>query len=139
MHRVPSRPRRAVAVLTAFSLALVSLPPLAHAEWIGTPEVAQAAGLQDGAAGNARTTIHTALARADVAAALHERGVDPAQVQARVDAMSDADAIVLAERIDSLPAGAANVLGTLTFLFILLLITDILGLTKIFPFTRPVR
>jgi len=31
------------------------------------------------------------------------------------------------------------VLGILFAVFIILLITDILGLTKIFPFTRPVR
>jgi hypothetical protein len=139
MQSSPSRRRSAVAALTAFSLTLASLPPLAQAEWIATPEVARAAGLQGPAAADARTTIHAALAREDVAAALRERGVELAQVRARVDALSDAEAVALAERIDSLPAGAASVLGTLTFLFVLLLITDILGLTKIFPFTRPVR
>ena len=32
-----------------------------------------------------------------------------------------------------------DVLGVIVFIFVLLLITDILGLTKIFPFTRSVR
>jgi hypothetical protein len=31
------------------------------------------------------------------------------------------------------------VLGILFAVFVILLITDILGLTKVFPFTRPVR
>jgi hypothetical protein len=79
------------------------------------------------------------LQRADVVAGLRERGVDPAQAQARVDALSDAEVIAVAERIDSAPAGASDVLGVIVFIFVLLLITDILGFTKIFPFTRSVR
>ena len=53
-------------------------------------------------------------------------------------ALSDAEAIDLAARIDQAPAGG-DILGTLTFLFVLLLVTDILGFTKIFPFTRAIR
>jgi hypothetical protein len=55
------------------------------------------------------------------------------------DALSDAEVIAVAERIDSAPAGANDVLGVLVFIFVLLLITDILGFTKIFPFTRSIR
>ncbi|HET7669436.1 MAG TPA: PA2779 family protein, partial [Burkholderiales bacterium] len=45
----------------------------------------------------------------------------------------------LAAQIDSLPAGGDSILGLLVLVFVILLITDILGLTKIFPFTRPIR
>jgi hypothetical protein len=38
-----------------------------------------------------------------------------------------------------MPAGASDILGILFTVFIILLITDILGLTKVFPFTRPIR
>jgi hypothetical protein len=31
------------------------------------------------------------------------------------------------------------VLGILFAVFVILLVTDILGLTKVFPFTRPIR
>jgi hypothetical protein len=79
------------------------------------------------------------LAREEVRAALAERGVDPAQVEARVAALSDREAELLAERLDEVPAGANSVLGILFAVFIILLITDILGLTKVFPFTKPVR
>jgi hypothetical protein len=44
----------------------------------------------------------------------------------------------LAGRVDQAPAGG-DVLGLLFTVFIVLLVTDILGLTKVFPFTRPVR
>jgi len=38
-----------------------------------------------------------------------------------------------------MPVGSSSVLGILFTVFIILLVTDILGLTKVFPFTRPVR
>jgi hypothetical protein len=80
-----------------------------------------------------------ALERADVSQALVERGVNLDEARARVAAMTDAEAALVAAQIDSAPAGAADVLGVLVFIFVLLLVTDILGLTKIFPFTRPIR
>ena len=44
----------------------------------------------------------------------------------------------LAARVDQLPAGA-GVVGVLFTIFIVLLVTDILGFTKVFPFTRAIR
>ena len=55
-----------------------------------------------------------------------------------MDALTDQEAQLLAGRIDKLPA-AGDVIGALLLVFILLLITDILGYTKVFPFTRPIR
>jgi hypothetical protein len=52
--------------------------------------------------------------------------------------MSDSEVAQLAGRIDQAPAGG-EVLGLLFTVFIVLLITDIMGLTKVFPFTRSVR
>jgi hypothetical protein len=57
----------------------------------------------------------------------------------RVAALTEEEARALAERIDALPAGAADVLGVLLVAFIVLLITDILGYTKVFSFTRPMK
>jgi len=78
------------------------------------------------------------LERSDVRAQLQAYGVDPADVKARVAALSEEEAAQVAAQIDSVPAGG-SVLGVLVFVFIVLLITDILGFTKIFPFTKPVR
>jgi hypothetical protein len=70
--------------------------------------------------------------------ALVDNGVDLGQVQGRVDALSDTEAIDFAAHIDNLPAGG-DILGILFAVFVILLITDILGLTKIFPFTHPIQ
>lgn len=86
-----------------------------------------------------RERIRGFLDRADVQARMQSLGVDPAVARARVDALTDEETQQLAGRIDQLPAGADSFLGVLFAIFIILLITDILGLTKIFPFTRSVR
>ena len=128
---------RLVATFVAASVAYAGMLHTAQAALIGTAEVATAERVPG--VGDARAQVLSTLARADVARALAEPGVDPAQVRARVDALSDAEVAQLQQTIDSAPAGASDVLGVIVFIFVLLLITDILGLTKIFPFTRSVR
>lgn len=44
----------------------------------------------------------------------------------------------IAGKIDSLPAGG-EFIGALVFVFVLLLVTDILGFTKVYNFTRSVE
>jgi len=46
---------------------------------------------------------------------------------------------VLAAEIDQAPAGASELIGTLALVFVVLLFTDILGYTHIFPFVKPIR
>jgi hypothetical protein len=78
------------------------------------------------------------LDRADVRAQLQAYGVDAADVKTRVAAMTDEEAAQLAAQLDSLPTGG-SIVGAIVLVFLVLLITDILGFTKIFPFTRSVR
>lgn len=81
--------------------------------------------------------------RSDVRDALRARlvalGVDPGLAQARVDALTEAEAAQLAARLDSLPAGG-DAVGAVIFVFLVLLVTDILGYTDVYPFiTRTVN
>ncbi len=78
-------------------------------------------------------------AREDVAKILGQMDVDPKMIEARVASMTDEEASKIASEIETLPAGGSSLIGAAVFVFVLLLITDILGLTKIFDFTRPVR
>jgi len=89
-----------------------------------------------------RDHVNLLLERADVQARLADFGVKAADVKARVAALTDDEVAKLAAQIDRLPLGAdggGSIIGALVLIFIVLLITDILGLTKIFPFTRPIR
>ena len=66
---------------------------------------------------------------------LLKQGVDLDEVEARVASLSDAEAQQMADQLEQLPAGA-GVVGALFAVFIILLVTDILGLTDVYPFTR---
>lgn len=86
-------------------------------------------------AGADRERIYNVLARADVQDQLLKQGVDLNEVEARVAALSDAEAQQMADQLEQMPAGA-GVIGVLFAVFVILLITDILGLTDVYPFTR---
>jgi len=111
---------------------------------LGLPLPASAALIRsDAALGADRAYLNGVLDRAEVRAQLEANGVSPADVKARVAALSDAEAADLANRIASLPAGGDGgvgaLIGALLIVFLVLLITDILGFTKVFPFTRPIQ
>jgi len=125
--------RRTLAGVVAISLSfsgMVQAAPLAAPALIGT-ELAAAA--QPG-----RALLEQTLSRADVIAGLQTRGVSVEAARARVAALTDAEAAHVAAQIDQAPAGG-DVLGVIVTIFLVLLVTDILGLTKVFPFTRSVR
>jgi hypothetical protein len=127
--------KRIIAVVSCMFMLGTGLPLPAHAALIGTERLLQGDS-------SARAKISAFLARAEVRRELAARGVDPSDAQARVAALSDDQARDLAARIDQLPAGGdgvGDVLGVLLLIFVILLITDILGLTKVFPFTRPIH
>jgi hypothetical protein len=121
-----------VSHLVVLSLLALNLYlPAAHAGMIGTEAVVRAAQTQQ-----YRERLHNALNRDDVQAQLLARGVDPAQVQARVDSLTDEEMQTLATNMDQLPAGGDGLIGALVFIFIVLLVTDLLGLTNVFPFVK---
>jgi hypothetical protein len=132
---------KAVRVLSwvlASSLSFAGMMQSAQAGVIGAEEIASAQTTSP-VEGSARDSLLRQLDRADVQAGLQARGLDPAQARARVNALTDAEAQLLVDQVDAAPAGASDILGALIFIFVLLLVTDILGLTKIFPFTRSAR
>ena len=128
-----------VANILVVSLCALGLPiPAVQAELVATDRVETTR--QDGFSG--RELLGSLLDRADVRAALERQGVSADDAKARVNALSDDEVERLAARFDSLPAGGSGfetflVIGFLVF--VTLLITDILGFTKVFSFTRPAK
>ena len=106
------------------------MPLPASAAIIATDQVAASAE---------RDRVKSFLDRAEVQARMQALGVNPQAALARVDALSDDEVAALAGRLDQLPAGGTDIVSALLLVFIILLITDILGFTKIFPFTKPVQ
>jgi hypothetical protein len=101
---------------------------------ITTGEVA-AAEAKPGA-GAERTLVLQALQRAEVKAKMQELGVDPDAALERVAALSDEEISSLSKDIETAPAGGNDVLVIALVVFLVLLLTDILGYTNIFPFVK---
>lgn len=128
--------QRILALLLSISLIQVSMVQTAHATLVSTEQVARLAG-QEAPSVRGHARLSAALSRADVRAAIERQGVDPALAMERVASLTDEEAGQLAQKIDSAPAG--GIIGALMLVFFVLLVTDILGLTKVFPFTRSAR
>jgi hypothetical protein len=89
-----------------------------------------------------RSQLLGVLERVEVQNQLQAHGVSIEQAKARIAALTDVEAAQLAAQIDSLPAGGDGVgalIGAVLIVFLVLLLTDILGFTKIFPFTKPIK
>ena len=133
-----NRYSRWTACLLASCMSLTGFVQSAQAATLVTTEqVAASQGLTSPSA--QRAHVNNVLERADVAAGLQERGVSVEQARARVAALTDDEVAQVSSTLDTAPAGAADALGIILTIFIVLLITDILGFTKIFPFTRSIR
>ncbi|WP_197703283.1 PA2779 family protein [Sulfurifustis variabilis] len=127
-----SRPLSHLVVLGL--LALSVHVPAAQAAIVTTDAIVSAQQADED-----RARVKGLLDREDVKRRLAAAGVNPTDVAARVDALSDTEVHALAGKMDELPAGG-DALGVLVFVFVVLLITDILGFTDIFPFVKkPVR
>jgi len=120
-------------VVSSFLIVCVlgtGMPLPASAGIIATDQVATSAE---------RDRVKSFLDRAEVRARMQTLGVSPQAARDRVEALSDEEVAALAERLDQLPAGGTDVLTVALIVFLVLLLTDILGYTKIFPFTKPAQ
>jgi len=87
----------------------------------------------------AREYLKGVISRQEVQNYFISQGIDPLEAQRRVDSLSDSEAIKLANHVEQLPAGGSAlgiIVGAAVIIFLVLLITDILGYTDIFPFVK---
>lgn len=66
-------------------------------------------------------------------------GVDPKEALSRTEVLSDSEISEIVGKLDELPAGGSAVgaiIGAVVFVFVVLLITDLLCWTKVYPFTK---
>jgi hypothetical protein len=130
---------RAIALTMTLVMLISSLPlGVAQAALIPTDRVIGGQATDDDAE-QERRKVDAFLQRQDVRDQMVAFGVDPEEAQARVASLSDQEIRQIAGQIDRLPAGQGvlvALIGAAVFIFIVLLITDLLGLTHIFPFVR---
>lgn len=126
--------KRAFVGVSLATFAFIGLTQTVQAAMIGTEQIHAA-----NVARSDHARIHAEFDRPEVVAHLERMGVTREDARARVAALSDEEAATLASQIDSMPAAGGDVVGALVLIFVVLLVTDILGLTKVFPFTRSRR
>jgi hypothetical protein len=121
-----------LGLLCALALAAGSFST-AFAGMVGTEQLLIAEQVQMD-----RQQLLATLSRADVRQQLSSMGVDAHQAAERVARMTNAEIAALSEGLGDLPAGS-GVLGAVLLIFIVFVITDVIGATDIFPFIRPVN
>jgi hypothetical protein len=134
MHSLRQK-RKSIAVLVIIALStfsIISAP--AHAVMVNTAEI-----LKRNQHNLACERINMFLDRSEVQKHLVAWGVNPDEAKARIDCLSDREIERISAQIDQLPAGGGALgalVGAALIIFIVLLITDILGFTNVFTFVK---
>jgi hypothetical protein len=134
MAQQPSSFMRWTSYVVILSMLVIGLPM--QSAFAGIVETDHA--ISDEPARQDRAKINSFIDREDVLAQLQLQGVTALEAKARVNALTDDEAHMIAGKLDQLPSGG-DFLGMLVFAFIVLLVTDILGYTDVFPFTQSLR
>jgi Family of unknown function (DUF6627) len=133
--RAMPRLRRHIAFALAMLMFVLTGPiGTARAALITTDQAIEATAAQGD-----RDRVKAFLARDDVRTQMVALGVDPVEAADRVASLSEAEVRQIAGHLDRLPAGQSAVgavIGAALLIFLILLITDLLGLTDVFPFVR---
>ena len=129
---------RATAFATAAALTTASLPVgSAHAGLVATEQV-----VAERAAAGERERLAALFERDDVRGQLEALGVDRDEAVARIASLSDSEVLAISGQVDALPAGQGAIEGILVaagIVFIVLIVTDLLGVTDLFPFINSIR
>jgi hypothetical protein len=129
------KPLAVLMVLTFTGLTVTWAP--AHAVMVDTSQI-----LKQNHQENNRDRLRSLIDRAEVRTQLEAWGVDSQLAKSRINSLTDEEVAEILERFDQLPAGGDGfgiLVGAALLAFIILLVTDILGYTDIFPFVKKQR
>ncbi len=88
--------------------------------------------------GTERQALIQQLQRSEVREQLLSMGVQPEAVERRIQQLSETEVAQLNQQIANAPAGG-GVIELLVLVFLVFVITDVIGATDIFPFIHPVN
>jgi len=124
--------RRPIAVFLSILLALMPLLP-AQAAMIGNQQIISQHQSQQ-----TRDSLQQLFAQQAAQQQLQAWGVSPDQIKNRIGSLTDTELARINQQANDLNAGG-NILGILLVIFIVFIITDVIGATDIFPFVHPVK
>ena len=127
--------KKALSICLACQIALaMQMSTMAQAEIITTQDTIEKYSTYAD-----RAFLLAEVNKQDIRSEIMALGIDPAEAEARLAALSDEEIALIISRFESEPAGAAaggGIIGALVTVFIILLVTDLLCFTKVFGFTR---
>ena len=118
--------KKAGILMLAVSFMFTTFPATSLAGMVGTDAMLSAT-----ARSQHMTEIRNVLARNDVKQQMLDLGVSPADVDGRLNALSDAELAQLSDGLSTLPAGG-DVVAVIGVVFIVLLVLELLGVTNVF-------
>ncbi|MEJ2113572.1 MAG: PA2779 family protein [Flavobacteriaceae bacterium] len=130
--------RKKVGFVSIFMVAVTLLIAIPYQPLLAAM-VPTDATIYDSKAEEARDSIKSLISRDDIGKSLLAKGIDPDEAKMRVESLTDSEAIAVADQIEQLPAGGGAIgviIGAALIVFLVLLVTDILGYTDIFPFVK---
>ena len=116
-------------IFTPFLIGTLALSTVVMPAQAGVISTQQALSAEMRAA--KETQVRSSLARDDVRQAMQRLGVDPADADARIASLSDAELVRMQGELDSLPAGG-DALAVIGVVVLVLLILELVGVTNIF-------
>ncbi|MEE2733025.1 MAG: PA2779 family protein [Pseudomonadota bacterium] len=126
--------RRILARLMAALMVVVSLMSAsAQAAMVTTGELATHTTQQQ-----TQAQVLALLSQAEARDTLLNLGVDPADVEQRVQAMTPAELQAFSAQVEDMQAGGSAV-GVIVLVFVILIVLDLLGTTNIFPAIKPIN
>jgi len=114
---------RPVSLILAMVMIMLSGPyQYTMAAMVQTESVVSMAQGND-----AREYVNSVLAREEVQAAFTEQGIDPLEAQERVNSLSDAELVSLADKMANMPAGGdIGIVSALLIVFLVIVILKVL-------------
>lgn len=125
--------QRPLALILSMLLIIMPMAPL-QAAIIGNETI-----INQAPSALTRDHMQALLGQESARQQLQAWGVSPELITARINRLTDAELARINQEADTLKAGGTNVLGILLIIFIVFVITDVIGATNIFPFIHPVK
>ena len=104
-----------------------TFPGVSYAGLVGTDQI-----LSADTRSQQISEIRNVLARDDVRKQMLDLGVNPADVEERINALTDAELASLSAGMQDLPAGGSSLLAVIGLVFVILLILELVGAINIF-------
>ncbi len=126
------KPVAGLVIVTVCAFSISWAP--AHAAMVSTDKI-----LKQNKQNLDRERLTILLDRSEVRKQLEAWGVTSEEAKAWIDSLTDQEIAEIVARIDQMPAGGSAIgilVGGALLVFFVLLVTDILGYTDVFPFVK---